>query len=190
MAKTNKKIYPETWALCASMVISALLIVFGFRGCSGCKDCNDNSEQAPKAKADTVWVKAKADTVRANDISITITGDNNGVFVNQGTGNTMTVVSQQNAVKPNPKPKSQVKKQEVVKQKTEQPKDKKLIVDYTVSVKDCHGNTTKTDKLAYFTVVGDDKVRLDSIVDAKKVVDTIFKTKYAVIDTCDCQNKK
>lgn len=154
MAK--KKINPETWVLGSSIVVGALIIACNLRGC---KNCEPKSVNQPKAKADTVYVR------NTNTNTISVTGDNNVVNVNQGSGNKIENRSCVRNEVPQAKPKAVEKpKQEKKQTKPVVPpkQDNKVVVDYTETVVDCHGNTTKTDKRAYFTKVGNE-MRLDSI---------------------------
>ncbi len=171
MATNKRKIYPETWVFAGSIVVGALIIALGLRGCKGCPDCNEKAITEPKTKPDTAWV---------NKSSVVVNGNNNVVNVNQGTGNKIENHSYANhapAQKSAEQQKKVVKKQEqkkqaqtvvhdtvyVQKECDAANQDNKLIVEYTQGIVDCNGNVTQVEKKGYFTKANNE-MRLDSIV--------------------------
>jgi len=164
----RKKIYPETWVFAGSVVVGALIIALGMRGCKGCSDCNDQTVYGSKAKADTVVV---------NKSTVTINGNNNVVNVNQNinTG-AHGVINNTPCAKPVVKKTAQPK----AKSEPKPTKSETKVANADVIIVDCYGNLTrKTQKVYYRNVDGQTVV--DSIVDVKKAAEAL-----RAIDTCDC----
>ena len=177
----RKKIYPETWVFAGSVVVGALIIALGMRGCKGCNDCNEQVSYGSKAKADTTLV---------NKSTVTINGNNNVVNINQNinTGahsviNNTTcpkpaVKKTQQKAKPQPKP---LVVHDTVYVMPKSDKSETKVANADVIIVDCYGNLTRKNQKVFYRNV-DGQTIVDSIVDVKTAANKVLHD----IDTCRC----